>query len=541
MTGEYGQASTGLVRRQCIPQRRLSRVQTRVQMRRVAVGILTLLTILSVVGCRAPAKEEPVIRELVVRRDSDGESLDPAMTTAMVDYAILENIYSSLLRFKPGTFELEGDLATKWDVSSDGKEYTFELRKGVKWHEGFGEFTADDVVYTVNRTKDPAVKSKCATHFEAVQEVVALDKYKVKFVLKHPDPSFLYRVAVARPFGGLMVNKAAVEKFGADYGTNPIGTGPFVFKEWVRRERLVLEANPEYYGGKPGVDIVKFVTIPDEAAAALAVENGSVQISELTDPDALKRYREHPDIAAYKGPRCSIHMLMLNPKVKPLDDVRVRQALMYGINRQEIVDSHLGGFATVAVSPIHPAMPGFTSDVPQYAYDPEKAKTLLREAGYPNGLKLAAVLFPYSGWPRLMELIQAQLRQVGIDLDIQVLERGTYVAARSKDTTPIILFGQSTPPDPMAAFDLFDSANVPPGGLNLMRYSGVDSQLAALRAEVDAARRNQLMAEMQKKIMEEVPCIPLYHPDWTFIARKSVQGFVVEPFGGFWLQGISLK
>lgn len=518
------------------------------------VLVLLLLATLALAGCgqkaaapketdnKQPEAKPPTADQgLVVRRDSDGESLDPALTTAMADYMALQNIYGALVRFKPGTFELEPDLATKWEVSPDGTTYTFTLRQGVKFQKGFGEFTSEDVKFTIERILDPKTKSKNADQFKNVKEIQTPDKYTVKIVLSKPNPTFLYSVAATRPVGGFIVSKKAIEKFGADSGTNPIGTGPFQLREWVKREKLVLEPNPDYYAGAPKLSQVTFVVIPDETTSNLAVEKGTVHISEVYDPEAIKRYKASSDIAVMKGPRASIHMLMLNTKAKPFDDVRVRQAMAYAINTSEIIDGLLGGYATKPASPIHPAMQGFTGDVKKYEYNPQKAKELLAQAGLPNGFKTSVATYPYGMWGKILELVQGQLAQVGIQMEINSVERGTYVEIRAKETTPIVMFGQSTPPDPDATFKLFESASIPPKGLNLSRYAGADDDIKAARVEIDDQKRAEIQARVQKKLIEDVPAVPLYHPDWTFLARKSVKGYTVEPFGGIWLYPITVE
>lgn len=477
---------------------------------------------------------------LFVQRISDGESLDPALTTAMDDYMVLMNIYSGLFRYKPGTFEIEADLAVDWEISDDGREWIFYLREGVQFHKDFGELTSEDVKFTIERILDPATKSVNVGQFQNIKEVNALDRYTVQILLKEPDLNLKHRLVVTRPFGGLVVSKKAVQEYGDNYASNPIGTGPFQFVERVRRERLLLEANPDYYEGPPVLKEVSFLTIPDEATSSLALERGDIHIAEVYDPRVIERAIKADDYGVIGAPRPSIHKLMINTRVEPLDNPLVRQAIAHAVNTEEIIEGILGGNALKPVSAIHPLLNGFTDEVHEYPYNPEKARELLAEAGYPNGFNTRVVNYSFGQWVPILELIQAQLTRVGINIQIDVHERGTYVEARAREDTPIVMFGITTTPIAEAVLDLYHSRNIPPGGLNFMRYDGADEALNAASKEASPEKRLDFLKEAQIQISADIPSIPLYHPEGTYLVRNQVEGYTPDPFGGIWLYTISL-
>jgi len=481
-------------------------------------------------------------QEIVVNRKGEGVSLDPAKTTTMEDYMVMENIYSSLFRFKPDSFDLTPDLAKEYQVSKDGKVYTFKLRQGVQWHKGFGEFTAEDVEFTINRLKNPETKSPYTKNFADITKVEVTGKYEIKIHLKDPDATFLHRFTVTRPSGGLIVSKKAVTQFGQNYATQPVGTGPFVFSEAVPREKIVLLPNKDYYEGTPKLKKVTFVPVADETTALMALESGEIHVSQIENVRLLSKYQSHEKLKVLTAPRVSIHMLLMNTKKAPFNNVKVRQAMMHAINTDEIIAGILGGYADKPTGVVHPNMFGYTADTQKYPYDPQKAKALLAEAGYPNGFKTKVVVLTYGQWQKTMELVKAQLSKVNIDMAIQMLERGAYTQARGQETTDLVMFGISLPPDPdLLLKDVFHSKNTPPGGLNCSRYNGVDDLIAQGSQEMDKAKRSQIYAQIQKKMAADIPAVPLYHPKWTEVINKNVKGYAVERLGGIWLYPVSLE
>ncbi len=481
-------------------------------------------------------------QELIVNLKAEWVSLDPAKTTAMEDYAVMANLYSSLFRFKPNSFELRPDLALDYKTSSDGKFVSFNLRKGVKWHKGYGEFTSEDVKFTIDRILNPATQSRFATNFANIEKVETDGPYIVNFHLKAPDATLLQRLTVTRPSGGLIVCKKAVTELGDKYASQPVGTGPFVFESHVPREKIVLVANRDYYEGAPKLARVTFVPIADETTAAMALESGDIHVSQFENIELLESYKSHKSLQVVTGGRVTDHMYLMNTRKAPFDNLKVRQAMAHAINRDEIIAGIFSGYADKPTGVVHPDMFGYTKEVKTYPYDPAKARALLKEAGYPNGFKTEVVVLTYGNWQKINELIKAQLAKVGIDMKIQMLERGSYVKARAADTTDLVMFGITQPPDPdFILGDVFHSSQIPPGGLNLSRYDRVDDLIVKGRAEMNPKKRADIYAEIARKMAEDVPTVVLYHPKWTEIISKKVKGYSVERLGGFWLYPVSME
>ena len=377
-------------------------------MQKTGLGLTMIVAIALLFGLAADSAAASK-QELIVNRKAEGVSLDPAKTTAMEDYAVMANLYSSLFRFKPNSFELRPDLALDYKTSSDGKFVSFNLRKGVKWHKGYGEFTSEDVKFTIDRVLNPATQSRFATNFANIERVETDGPYIVNFYLKAPDATLLQRLTVTRPSGGLIVSKKAVTELGDKYASQPIGTGPFVFESHVPREKVVLVANKEYYEGPPKLERVTFVPIADETTAAMALESGDIHVSQFENIELLESYRKHKNLQIVTGGRVTDHMYLMNTRKAPFDNVKVRQAMAYGINRDEIIAGIFSGYADKPTGVIHPDMFGYSKDVKTYPYDPAKAKALLKEAGYPNGFKTEVVVLTYGNWQKVNELIKAQL------------------------------------------------------------------------------------------------------------------------------------
>jgi peptide/nickel transport system substrate-binding protein len=230
-------------------------------------------------GAAAPAPAPS--GELVVALQTY-RTIDPATTTSIGDWVKMQALFNGLLRYKPGTVELEPDLAESWDISTDGKEYVFKLKKGIEFHKGFGEFTAEDVKFSIDRQRDPALKAVTASDLWMVDRVDVVDKYTAKFVLKNPFSPFLGAIAFGRPHIGVIVSKAAAEKLGNEnYAQHPIGTGPFVYDSEVPQQSTSFVRFDQYHGEKAKVARLKLLNMGDETTSGLAVEKGYVQIANV--------------------------------------------------------------------------------------------------------------------------------------------------------------------------------------------------------------------------------------------------------------------
>lgn len=491
-----------------------------------------LITILAaalvfVAGSLATAQTEDV---LTIRYRGDISGLDPQFTSSLNDIGVVDNIYSQLVRFVTGTAEIVGDLATHWDISDDGLEYTFYLREGVQWHRGYGEVTAADVRWTYERYLGDDATSSLRFDWLTIDRIETPDDYTVVFILSEPDAPFLSKLGYPRGTG--IANQQAIEEFGADYAFNAIGSGPYMLERWVPGERIELVANPDYYEPDlPAADRIILVPIASDIVAAGAIETGELALGLFRDPDVVARLESLPGIVVDRASQSALSGLYYDMRTPPFDDLRVRQAIHHAINKQELVDAVLGGLATVAVSPFPPFVMGSTSDVAQYDYDPERARELLAEAGYPDGFAATLLSTQLEPWPLVGPILQFYLGEVGIDIDLRQLEHGTYGSEREVSNYDLVVYTRTGLPDPFTWTGLFHSQTVPPG-INSSYYTNAaaDDLIDTALVTVDPEERAALYVQLLQLVMEDAALVPLFHVGVQVVRSEDVEGFDV-PIG----------
>jgi len=299
-------------------------------------------------------------------------TLDPHFAATNQEMLVIRNLYNALLKYKPDSAELTGDLATSWDASADGLTYTFKLRQDVDWQKGFGHFTANDVKASFDRVKNPDTKSPFAGSISMLKEVQVVDDYTVRMILSEPYAAFPHLLTDYR--AGPIVNMKAVQQFGKDYDWNPVGTGPYQFESGVAKKEAILVANDKYFGGAPAIKRVVMQTVPDINAQVLGLENGQYDMLFLApdDPVVVKRLEDKGFVRSLYARNLPSQLLM-NVTVKPFDDVRVRQAISYAIDRQQYIDLALPGVAKPWYSPVPDGYVYVASDLPRYDKDIAKA------------------------------------------------------------------------------------------------------------------------------------------------------------------------
>ncbi|MBV9132203.1 MAG: ABC transporter substrate-binding protein, partial [Chloroflexi bacterium] len=303
-------------------------------------------------------------------------TLDPHFAATNQEMLIIRNVYDSLLKYKPDTAELTGDLATSWDVSQDGLTYTFKLRQDVEWQKGFGHFTANDVKASFDRVKNPDTKSPFAGSITMLKEVQVVDDYTVKFILSEPYAAFAQLLTDYR--SGPIVNMKAVQQYGQDFAWNPIGTGPYQFESGTPKQEAIITANPTYFGPQPPIKRIITRTIPDQNAQVVGLENGQYDmlLAAPDDPAVVDRLTKE-GYTLNKFSRNLPEVLLMNITVPPFDNLQVRQAIAYAVDRQQMIDLAWPGFGTPWYSPVPDGFVGTTTDVPHFEHDANKAKQLL--------------------------------------------------------------------------------------------------------------------------------------------------------------------
>jgi len=448
------------------------------------------------------------------------DTLDPHSSTIGQSQSIVRFLYRGLTRFaiKDGrvtTTEFEPDLAESWTVSPDGTQWTFKLRRGVQFHKGFGELTAEDVKFSFERQIKRAPGTRFGVNLEVIRSVEVVDPYTVQIALKGYDPLFLLRMVGYQQ--GYILSKKAVEKAGDQYKWNPIGTGPFVFERHAPREKIVLKAFDQFRGGRPQIDEVHWFDVPEDATKLIGLEKGTFDLvyPETVTADIDAQVRKIGAVMDRRGPGGQ-DRFYLNMTKPPFDDIRVRRAFMHAIDRKAIKETlYPGALGRLAVSPIPRGYFGHAPiELPEH--NPELAKKLLAEAGHPNGITVRNYFMSKSFlFPKVMTLAQEQLRKVGIVVEVQLVEHATYHENIRKNLNPFVLFGGTRLPDADPWLTLFfHSSEIPDPatgnkGTNFAHYRGIDDLLAQGRQERDPRKRAAIYNEAQKRLMRDAVVLPL--------------------------------
>jgi ABC-type transport system substrate-binding protein len=484
-------------------------------------------------------------QEITVRNEVDFSFMDPALITNSNDYTIAVNIYSGLLKYNVKTMEPEPDLAKSWNVSTDGLTYTFQLRNNVQWHKGYGKFTARDVKYSFDRIIDNRAKSRYRTDFSNVREVQVVDDYTVKIHMKAPDMSFIRKVLYYRP--GYIVNQKAIESLGTKYNSSPIGTGPFVFDRWEPGSKVVLVANKNYFLAPPKLQKATFLVINDEAVAQLALEKGELDlvVFQSLDPlDSLKQARgvKEKSITLDVEPELNITFLSINNCRKPFDDIRVRQALHLAINKDDLIAAAYGGAAPKAANFLNPRFFGYKKDVKAYDYNTERAKKLLAEAGLPTGFETNLLYHPQEPWKHYAPIIQEQLRQVGIRVKLNLLDRATVENLRQKGDYDLMYGSISRPPDPDIMFSTYLlSTNAPYPNYLCYKNKEVDGLIAQGNREPNTEKRKNIYYRLQDIVADETPMVPISYRTVLAAWRSNVKNYTFNSLASYNLYNVTVQ
>ncbi|WP_420828373.1 ABC transporter substrate-binding protein [Devosia salina] len=501
---------------------------------------LAPLMVATALALVAPASAQTPPNVLVVGQIAEPASLDPHVSTAANDFRIAMNIYDGLVRNKQGTLEIEPALATDWTISDDGLEYTFNLREGVTFHDG-SPFNAEAVKFNFDRMLDenhPFADTgpfPLAFFFSSVENVEVVDDLTVKFTLNEPFAPFMSNLASAT---GLIVSPAAVEKYGADYGRHPVGTGPFKFEEWQSNTSVVTSRNDDYWDGAPSLEAVIYRPITDANTRVAEMLSGGIDVLLETPPDNVAQFRDDANFEVVEAVGPHVWYVMLNAKEGPFADVRVRQAVNYAVNKESLVNDVLQGTAEVSAGPIPPAFNwAYNEDVDPYPYDPEMAKKLLAEAGAEGASLTFYVTEGGSGMLDPVPMgtaIQADLAAVGLDVEIETYEWNTFLS----EVNPGLegkadmaeMAWMTSDPDTLPFLTLRTAAWPEDGGFNSSYYSNpeVDDLLDQARVSTDPDERADLYKQVQEIAHEDAP--------WLFVANWKQNAVVTDAVEDFQLQ-----
>ncbi len=456
---------------------------------------------------------------------ADVGNLDPHMATTTQDKPVVSWIFNGLVRFKPGSASLETlepDLAERWESSADGLTWTFHLRKGVKFHGNYGELTADDVVFSLGKAGTKATSS-FAADYAAIDSVTAVDPLTVRIKLKQNVPSLLG--LLTNYHGGNIVSRKAVEALGADFRLKPVGTGPFAFEGYKPGESITLVANKAYFRGAPKIDRIVYRFIPADAARDLAFTSGELDVVYgRQDQKWVERFKKESGVVVDVVRPAELALLHLNTKMKPLDDKRVRLALAHAVDRSQLVQFKGDLTAAAGVSVVPSGYLGTDEKAPLPKHDVAAAKKLLAEAGYPNGVTVKSVQTSLPTMLNSMQIIQNQLKQAGIDLQLDVVDHQTFHANIRKDMSGVTYYSAARfPVADIYLTQFFHSASIvqtPTAVTNFSHCNVADAEIDQARKSVDMAKQKELWVSAQRKILDQVCAVVLFEQLQVW-ARKS--------------------
>ena len=446
---------------------------------------------------------------------ADAGKLDPHIASTTPDKGLLQYMFNGLVRMKPGQISpdtIEPDLAESWSSNPAGTEWVFKIRHGVQCHWNYGEFTAEDAAYSIKRAANKATSSY-SNDFSGIVSADAIDPYTLKITLRNPVAGFLGYVANIN--GGNMVCKKAAEEMGEGFSKKPIGTGPFMFAEYQPQQYVRLVANKQYFRGAPQLDEILYRYVPSDASRDLAFQSGELDmIYGKQDQSWVDRTKQIPGVRVLAMEPGELSTLFLNITEKPLDDIRVREAIAYGVDRKAIVAFKGAGTSRAAVSVVPSGYLGTDEHASLFSYDPAKAKELLKEAGYPDGVTVKTIHTTLTGMETFIEAIQAQLKKIGVNLDVQLVEHATYHAQIRKDLSPLVHYQAARfPVADVYLTQFYDSASTvgaPKAVTNFSHCNVADDEIRAARVETDPAKQKELWKTAQEKIIKAVCGVPVY-------------------------------
>lgn len=446
---------------------------------------------------------------------TDAGVLDPHINSGTPGKALLNWMFNGLVRIKPGLATpeaIEPDIAESWTSSPNGKEWTFKLRQGVQCHHNYGEFTAEDAVFSLARAGNKD-SSAFSSDYVAFEKVEAVDKYTVKITLKEAIPSLLGQVM--NYHGGNMVCKKAAEEMGKDgFAKKPVGTGPFQFAEYVPQQHVKLVANPKYFRGEPKLKEIMYRFIPSDAARDLAFQAGEIDMMIGRQEQAwVDRTNATPGSKVIAFGPAEMSVIHLNMTQPPLDNLKVRQAVAYAIDRAGIWQFRGKNISRQAVSVVPSGYFGTLENAPLLPYDSAKAKALLAEAGFPNGITLKTIHTTLPGMATFMEAVQAQLKKSGITLDITPVEHATFHQQIRQDLSQVVHFQAARfPIADVYLTQFFHSKSIvktPTAVTNFSHCKVADAEIDAARSETDKAKQVALWHTAQEKIIKEMCAVPV--------------------------------
>jgi peptide/nickel transport system substrate-binding protein len=516
---------------------------------------LTIVTVLWGAACQGPDKHAgsgdsatptAPAQVLVFGRGADSVGLDAAHEEDGESFKVAELIFDTLVQYADDSTDIEPGLATSWASREDGLVWEFTLREGVRFHDGT-DVNADAVVFSLERQRDeghpfhniggPYIYWVSLGMSDRIESVTASGPMTVDIRLRAPY-SPLIQVLATPPFA--IVSPTAVAAHGPDFGSNPVGSGPFRFGEWRRADRIILERNEEFWGGSPTLERIVFRAIPEAHARALELENGAIHLLDSADPEDVNAMKDNPELRVVTTDGMNVGYVAMNTTHAPLDDPRVRYAINHAIDKQAIVDALYGGRAITAKNPIPPTIWGYNDEVEDFAHDPDAARALIAEAlpdGFPEPLSFYVMTNPRPYFPdpdNIGLAIQSDLATVGVPVQIETFEWGTYLERVKEGKHDLAMLGWSADyahPDNFLYFLLSKTNAQPPQASNIAFYRSDELEELLLTGvrETDPATLTATYRAAQELVRKDAPWVIMAHAKRVAVVRSNVEGFALHP------------
>jgi peptide/nickel transport system substrate-binding protein len=498
----------------------------------------------SIISRRLQAQESG--GTLIVGTETDIEGFDPGHAGALATTRVISTVLEGLVKYTPGTVDLEPLLATEvpslenGGISEDGLTYTYNLREGVTFHD-VSEFNAESVVMSYRRLFDPDFEYYDATNtsgffLAGLTAVEALDDYTVQFTLGAPNSAF---IELSNIYAGRVLSPTAIQNEPPEqWAEGGYGTGPFRLVAWERGVRVELERNEDYWGTPALLDRLIFRPIPEPTSRVAALLSGEVDMIVVVPPDSIQAVQDNADLTYDQGPSLHYWFIQLNTEAEPFNDVRVRQAVNYAVDKEGLTRDVLQGSAVPATQPLPAASWSYNPDIEGYPYNPDRARELLEEAGYGDGFSTTMII-PQSGSGMMVpvqmnEYIQGNLRDVGINVEIQSFEWVSYLGIWAQGLNEQVTMGNQSimASDPYVAnFLLAGSFTPADGGWNIGYYDNpeVNQLLADALATADRDERQALYYQAWDLIANDAPWIFVCNDLQPMAFKNSVQGYLTNP------------
>ncbi|HET7657525.1 MAG TPA: glutathione ABC transporter substrate-binding protein [Bacillales bacterium] len=476
-----------------------------------------------------------VPQTLTIASTSKVVGLSPIMTNDSVSTAVISQVYETLFTRDPETMEIKPLLADSYETP-DSTTWIIHLKKGIKFQDGT-PFNAEAVKYTFDKIMDPKTAAPRASLLEPIKSVTVKDDNTVVIKTKEPYGPMLADLCHSN---ASIVSPTADKK--QDLMKKPVGTGPFELAEYVPGDHVSLKANPNYWGGAPKLQTITFKVVPEVTTAISLMQTGKVQLIENPPAQQMSRLKSMKNVKIIQKQGTPVYYLGFNMTKKPMNNLKFRQAVSYAINRDAFIKQQLKGLGVRSDSIIGPKVFGYDKSAEKagYDYDQAKAKQIIDQNGW-KGVKVNLLVANTPAYKQMATVVQEELKQVGIDAQIQMMEWGTFLDVTSKGNFEMTFLGwtNSTGDGSELLYPNLDSDNI--GSSNRMRYSDpqVDALIKKSRTTVDQQKRKDYLNQANILAVKSGVWIPMYHGIITVAVDKSVKGLQVEPNGEYSLANVS--